>query len=301
MRHSWVFIVILLSCQVPCYSQRYTVSDAGSFLNDDPIHSSSEIVESLPFAFFAEIISPGSVVNIKTKKHSGFYIGLGANHDTLFIAGYKRYRLHGTWQSWYADKSRRDSGRFDKNMPDGAWKSWFPDGRLRSIRWYSASKLATLKNDIKLFNPKTTLDRLAMLDKQQPGTYGYFTNAAYSFKTVFPFGKKNAQLPAVDAGEIVKNGDVKNACYKPPFSQCFHDGLYVNLYPTGELKDSGYYANGLRTGVWIEKIDDGKIIAKGAYGNGFRSGSWSFYTGNGKLLSLKYYDRQGREMTSKYY
>ncbi len=67
------------------------------------------------------------------------------------------------------------------------------------------------------------------------------------------------------------------------------DKEYKSWYPDGNLKDSGYYSNNFRNGIWIEWIESGKIRSLGEYKNDWKKGLWKFYNTNGKLLYLRRY------------
>ncbi len=102
------------------------------------------------------------------------------------------------------------------------------------------------------------------------------------------------------------------------------NGLWLELYESGNLKAEGYYENGNKIGVWTwyyESVDDirnksiegkfdreghetgawtfwfpnGKVAEKGSFVNGRRSGLWVEYWENGKVKAEGYY-QEGREI-----
>ena len=156
------------------------------------------------------------------------------------------------------------------------------------------------KNEVKNFNPKTSMNTLAIKEKIHPGTLKYYTQPAYSYKDYFPTSlTTNVMFNSLTDRTLLNRSSDKN--YLPPFNQCYHDGLYINYLSNGAIKDSGFYHNGLRNGMWIESLEDGNLILKGAYSNGKKIHSWSYYNKDGKLTVLKYYNNQGKEINSKTY
>jgi antitoxin component YwqK of YwqJK toxin-antitoxin module len=73
----------------------------------------------------------------------------------------------------------------------------------------------------------------------------------------------------------------------------------MNYFPSGAVKDSGYYKNGLREGVWMEMIEDENVRSIGYYRHGQKKDIWKYYNPQGKLLYIQHYDRHGRLVGSK--
>lgn len=76
------------------------------------------------------------------------------------------------------------------------------------------------------------------------------------------------------------------------------DGEYRSWDETGKLKDSGFYKEGLKTGVWIEWVENGEMRSLGVYKKGWRDGDWRYYDKSGKFLYIRryrknHYDRNG--------
>ena len=233
-------------------------------------------------------------------KNAGVYSVISHEGDTVYKAGYKKNKLNGPWISSYANNALCDSGSLKNNMPDGTWKTWYPNGTLRSVREYSAYKLERLKNNLQRYNHKINNDLLITMEKRNPGTFKQHTSAAESFHHYIP-----ANLSAVSHHIPIKEKAYINSLetsdhYFPPFTECLHDGVYLNYFPNGELRDSGYYKNGFRTGLWIEKGDDG-TSSRGTYHRSFKTGAWSYYNSNGKLIKLMHYNHEGKEMHKKHY
>jgi hypothetical protein len=173
-----------------------------------------------------------------------------ASSDGVFYSvKMKNHRMNGSWKSWYQNKSLCDSGDFIKGIPDGEWKHWDAKGQLLAIRHYSAAKFLTIKKEIDLNHPRCAIHSLAALYRQNSEIARQYLEAGYSFGLT----AGNDRIPLT---KIVEN-NINGNNYEPVFAVCLHHGLYMNFYADGSLKDSGYYKNGLRDGVWIQRSPDG--------------------------------------------
>ena len=216
-------------------------------------------------------------------------IGLTASGDTLFTGGWKRNQLQGEWNSWYNPAKPLDSGRLEKAIPDGVWKSWYPDGSLRSIRTFHAEKLAYVKNEIRRKDARNTFYVLTDLAKENMAAAQYLMTASYSFHS--PGHAAGLQQQSLES-RILFN--ISNNAYFPPFTECLHHGLYMNYFPGGNVKDSGYYKNGVRDGLWNEWNAESTVLATGLYKRGKPNGDWKFYNRQGKLLYIRHFNANGK-------
>ena len=232
-----------------------------------------------------------------TSRH-GAFIAFHANGEVLLKSHYKRNSLHGEWRSWYKNGLLCDSGTLVKSLPHGTWKGWFENGQLRSIRTFSEPKYHILKAELKK-HPRFTFLPLTSIIKQDPNALNLYTNAVNSYKSLSLSG-----LPAVTSALSLKQiADINTSrgshLYLPPFAKCLHHGLYMNFYQGGNVKDSGYYKNGLKEGVWRESLEGGNIRSTGFYYHGRKKHTWKFYDASGKLLYIQHYNRAGKPVGPK--
>jgi antitoxin component YwqK of YwqJK toxin-antitoxin module len=68
----------------------------------------------------------------------------------------------------------------------------------------------------------------------------------------------------------------------------------MNFFPDGKTRDSGYYKNGVRDGLWNEWNNDATVLAVGSYKQGRPNGDWKFYNKQGKLLYIQLYSDNGK-------
>lgn len=241
---------------------------------------------------------PAFTANASNKLHIGEQltrqndqlISLHANGDTLFVSGLKRNQLQGNWKSFYNANTLLDSGRLQKSIPDGEWKTWYPDGTLRTIRTYNAEKLAYVKNEIQRKDARSTFYVITTIAKQHMAAAKHLLTANYSYHAL---DNAHAEKQYNSLEKRVAQNTSHNSYYAP-FAECLHHGLYMNFFPDGNVKDSGYYKNGVRDGLWNEWNNEANLLAVGTYRQGKPSGDWKFYNKQGKLLYIQLYSNTGK-------
>ena len=206
------------------------------------------------------------------------------NDRPLYKSAVKKGKLHGTWQSWYQNGQLCDSGSFYKNLPDGQWKFWDEQGKLTAIRTYSADKYERLSFEITRSNPRHVSSPLVTLYRRNRREALKHFDASASFDGIRQNGK--------NLRETVQHNVSSNDQYTPVFSRALHHGLFANYFPNGEVRDSGYYKNGLRDGIWIHVSEDGTTLT-GYYKDGLKSGVWKRYDVQGRLLELVEHSKSG--------
>ncbi|MFZ1311594.1 MAG: hypothetical protein WAR38_01950 [Chitinophagaceae bacterium] len=208
------------------------------------------------------------------------------NGTRLFSVSVHGSKLNGEWQSWYATGVLCDSGRLINNLPDGEWKHWNEKGELLAIRHYSADKFQRVMQEMLRYNPKRSFFYLSELyQKDKQAALNYLT-AAYSF----PSGRS---APVHSLKQLVISNISKSDSYRPVFEQSLQDGLYMNFFPGGSIRDSGYYKNGVRTGKWVHRDSADGPWHLGAYQHSIKIKEWKYYDKNNKLLELIVYDNRG--------
>lgn len=208
------------------------------------------------------------------------------NGTRLFSVSVHGSKLNGNWQSWYATGVLCDSGRLINNLPDGEWKHWNEKGELLAIRHYSADKIQRVMQEMLRYNPKRSFFYLSELyQKDKQAALNYLT-AAYSF----PSGRS---APVHSLKQLVISNISKSDSYRPVFEQSLQDGLYMNFFPGGSIRDSGYYKNGVRTGKWVHRDSADGPWHLGAYQHSIKIKEWKYYDKNNKLLELIVYDNRG--------
>jgi antitoxin component YwqK of YwqJK toxin-antitoxin module len=207
----------------------------------------------------------------------------------LYSGTVKKHRLHGSWRSWYNNQNLCDSGTFVKGVPDGEWKHWDANGQLLTIRHYDAEKLLRIKNEMHRSHPKNVLYPLVALFNKNSRRAKRYLEAGYSFT----FTSRHIQ--GFSLQQAVENNIAPGSVYQPLFDECLHHGLYMNFFSNGTAKDSGYYKNGLRDGIWIHTEAAGNSYLLGAYKNGIRQGDWKQYDASDKLMTIIYYNKKGEE------
>lgn len=238
------------------------------------------------------ILKDPTIQKTETGKNQLVATGYTDNNSKRFIIGIKNNQLHGNWTTFYSNQITCDSGRMEKNLPDGLWKTWYPNGQLRNIRTYSAEKYAYAKTDLRRGHPKFqhyVITRYANEGKE----------VSQYFKPKF----EKASLP--DKSTILErihfNTDPEHhGEYAAPYSQSFHHGLFINYYENGAVKDSGNYVNGLKHGLWKEAVN-ANMYGTGIYHNGNRFHQWKYFDKNGDLVYTEYYRNNGKIRDRHYF
>lgn len=205
---------------------------------------------------------------------------------SFYTASVKKGKLHGLWQSNYANGQLLDKGQLVKGIPNGEWKVWNAAGELVAIRNYDADLFWRVKREVELNHPKQYSYALTARYKKQGRDAVKYMQAGYSFIQQRPLRTK-------DISQLVELNSSDPEHYHPVFNDCLHHGLYMNFNDNGTTLDSGYYKAGLREGVWVHRTNDG--LWKGAYKNGTRYNEWKLYDTNGKLHLIIFYNRNGKE------
>lgn len=213
----------------------------------------------------------------------------GKTNKRLFSGNVKNKKLDGGWMSWYDNGVVLDSGHFESGIPDGEWKHRDSSGQLLAIRNYSADKFRRVKNEIKANHPRNFFFPLTALYKKDPAAAKWHLTAAHSF--LFTDGRST--IRTID--EYVEQNMLSPKDYRPLFNESLQHGLYINYFRNGLVKDSGYYKDGLKDGVWLHRNSEAGSSFVGAYKNGMRQYEWKQYDASGKLTTLVFYTSTGKE------
>lgn len=268
-------------------------STLGLFIPAAVLSQQDEPVHDFQVALRATPLEKGSlftkVSNISLP--NGNWKGV-ANGISIWTGYLKNGRLHNDWQSWYVNGKPLDAGKLVNGYPTGEWKYWDSSGQLRAIRHYSHDKLQRVKEEIRLGHPRNFYYPITAFYRKTRSAL-HFLTASFSF----PLSNQDPEpdLPV----RIRKNADARG--YHPPFPECLHHGLFINYFGSGQIKDSGYFNNGLPHGVWVHYNSEGGSFWQGEYRNGTRQREWKLFDAVGKLLKIIFYDRDGTETWRKEY
>lgn len=197
----------------------------------------------------------------------------------------KNKKLHGAWQSWYSNQQSCDSGTLVKGIPDGEWRVWYADGQVQFVRNYSADKWQRFQNEKDGANPKQIVYPLTTLYKENRSKARQYLSSGYSF------------CLDKDCGSDAEAGLPDH--YHPVFETGLLHGEYINYFPNGTVKDSGYYENGLPHGPWAHRSADQQYW-QGHYQHGLKDKEWKHYDATGRLLEIVDY-KKGEEVWRKKY
>lgn len=209
------------------------------------------------------------------------------NDRPLYAGMVKRGKLHDEWKSWYQNGHLCDSGRFVNGLPEGEWKHWNQKGELVAIRNYNADKYKRITNELVRYNPRRVAYPLTVMFHKDRRSASKYLHASYSF----PHHVR--RIDDLTLQQWVVANITEGNSYNPVFDQSLHHGLYQNFFPGGITRDSGYYKNGLRNGVWMHRDAPSGKKHVGNYTNGVRTHEWRTYDANGRITDIVFYNKKG--------
>lgn len=273
-RFRWLILFVCLSHLSPA-------QDPQNHLNPSPVNMTGHL-----------LLFPAPHVPEYQFNGEGWLEQRSPEGQLLSRALLRKGKLDGVWTSWYPSGRILDSGRLEMNLPDGEWKTWYPDGQRSSIRSFNAEGYRRVREEFRLAHPRRTFYPLTALYLQDPS----MALAQLDFTAAYPArgGHRYASVQ-----ELVSANASGTYPYQPVFAHCLLDGLYMNFWPDGNTKDSGFYKLGMRSGVWIHKRAAGETET-GTYQNGARHREWKTFSASGMLCELVHY-RNGKIIWRKHY
>lgn len=211
------------------------------------------------------------------------------NERRLYIGNVRKKKLDGNWESWYQNGQLCDSGKLELGLPDGEWRHWDESGQLIAVRTYSADKYNRIKNQLTRYNARHVAFPLTVLYHKNRSAASKYLHSSYSF----PHSIRRIDDQSLQ--EWVATNITPGSTYHPVFDQSLHHGLYMNFFPNGIVKDSGFYKNGLRDGVWLHRNYPNGLYYVGTYSNGVKVKQWRAYMPSGKLMGIIFYNNKGEE------
>jgi antitoxin component YwqK of YwqJK toxin-antitoxin module len=228
---------------------------------------------------------------------NGTIVRVNERGDTVFVANYRKNKLHGIWNSWYPNKQVCDSGRLENAAADGVWKGWYPNGVQRFEYHFNAQKLSAVKDEMRR-QPKIKYYVLSSMPPSQAAWYYHAKNifgiptAASSEMLLSKQIHHKAYAPEALEAVAKLNAAQGDKQYHPPFAEGLLHGSYTRWNPDGSLLETGLYLNGLREGMW-EIYKEGQVKGVGTYKHGKPFGEWRYYSPEGRVLYWKRYDAKG--------
>lgn len=236
-----------------------------------------------------ELNASGHVVQFSTvAKKFSFNLPLNAllqeNLDgrPLYRITVKKSALHGVFQSWYRNGQTCDSGRLVRNIPDGEWIIRNHTGQIVALRTFNADGYHRVMEEINRPHPRRNFYQLGQLAIQNRNLALSYLSAGYAFPS------KGKEPAFHSVGELVL-ANITGESYRPVFENGLLDGLYLNFFDNGLVKDSGNYQKGLREGYWIHREFASTITRAGSYRNGLMDQEWKVYSAEGRLQQIMFY------------
>ena len=138
------------------------------------------------------------------------------------------------------------------------------------------------------YHPKRSFFYLAALYQRNKAAALHFLDAGYSFPG------SSTRTPVSTLKQLAEENTSPGYSYHPVFVQCVHDGLYMNFFSGGLVKDSGMYKEGMKSGKWIHRDTAQAGWFQGAYKHGLPVKEWKHFDQEGRLVEILFYDQSGR-------
>lgn len=213
--------------------------------------------------------------------------------------GNKKYKgnkrkadLQGSWNSWYSNGKKLDSGFLVKGIPHGTWTMHNREGTQKFLRTYSFDKWQLFQSERLQYHPKRISLPLTKLFHENRKHAEKYIKAIHTF-----CAKKNCMRVKEDLLQTIEN-NTEQEHYHPPFENGLLHGPFANYFPDGSVKDSGIYKNGLPEGIWIKWTDDQQFYWNGHYHHGVKNKEWKLYSSGGRLIRVLFF-KEGKYLWRK--
>lgn len=215
--------------------------------------------------------------------HTGTY----SNGQLMYRTTLKKGFIHGSWESWYYNGARRDSGRMRLNIPDGEWKIWYPNGQLKFHVQFNSVKYHSIINEIDR-QPKYKIYKISEFPREKAIVYLQSPFRVETLEGKIEIHKSSFSPELYKQSLLNEPGQ-----YNSPFQNGLLHGAYIAYHENGQIKEQGVFINGMKDGMWEEFVSGG-LVSRGTYYHGKKAGEWRTYDANGKPFQFKQYNHQGK-------
>jgi len=200
---------------------------------------------------------------------------------------FKDGNLDSLWEYFNEDGTRYRSGSFFKGMQNGEWTDYYPDGQASAVGLYSMGRMqgpwsSFHENGKVRQRGYYSVDRLDSLLESfsstgTPLSTGYYREGIPNGPWTYWYEDGKVYMEVEYVGEEPMH--IQNMWTKDG-KQVIKDGngAYTEYYSTGEIMESGRYAQSTRSGSWRKVKPDGKMLQEGEYRSGvyFMVNAWSW-------------------------
>lgn len=243
---------------------------AFSYYSNGTIHTETPYVNGAEKGMEYEFNPKGEIITI-TEYQNGIFV-----RQEKINRKDKNGDKQGLWKEFYDDRTVKSEGRYQDNLKHGYWKDYSVKGMLIGTYKYDKGQLVTDAEE---------LADLEVKEKFYPDSDGQIR-----FRGTYRDGKAHgthiwfAEDGSIDSTKIFKNA------YLVASGKLNRKGLRIGTwreyyYPGGELKGSGEYEQGYRSGEWIYYFKDGSIEQRGKYtSKGKPTDKWRWFYDSGQLM-----------------
>ena len=188
----------------------------------------------------------------------------------------------GYWVEYWGNSKIKEEGNWTNGVRNGLFKFYNKKGDLDRIEVYRGGELVE------------DADETIVLDIRKE----YYEDGTLKIIGSYKDGSKQGVFREYDKeGNIINSYIYEN---NTRTSEGIVDkegktqGDWKLYYPSGELKATGNYIDGMKEGEWIFYFINGQIEQKGNYARDRPQGPWKWWYENGKILREERY-RRGKE------
>ena len=205
----------------------------------------------------------------------------------------------GEWKWYYEDGQIWTDGKYYDGAKIGEWKWYYENGKLKRYSQYDSEGYA--KDGFKRYYESGQISELGQYDVQDDETGEW--KEYYENGKLKAFGKYESGCKIGDWKYYHENGGIYQIClmakgWLMEISSCFDEnnnsldkgtlvegnGIAKEYHKNGELKASGEYKNGVKTGKWKSYHENGEIYQICLMTNGKFMEIYSCFDGNNNPL-----------------
>lgn len=236
------------------------------------------------------------VHHFKDGVHEGKYEEYYPNGKLSFSSNYTNNKLTGVFKSFHPDGKPNVDGNIKDNFKEGLFTVYFRDGKVELKKTYLLNK----ENGpfVKYYNNGKVKQEGNLKNEKYSGTWKtYFMNGQIDDITTYnDAGNENGtqQYFDVDGKKYyeaeLKDGRILQFKYFDKSGKVVADTKLKakqevkTYYSDGNVRWTGFLANGKRDGQWKEYARNGLLISEYNYNDGSLNGSAKTYFLNGKVF-----------------
>lgn len=246
---------------------------------------------------------PKSIKEMHNDEKNGAYTAYLWNGKVQETGEYKNDARVGHWKTYYADGHLQKEGDFNqKGAPMDTWTIYFRNGKKEEMEPFN--KNGGENGVDSLFDDDGIVYEIRWYKNDIMQEYTFQDKGKHIVASGKPYDRSYSMINYSPEGKEVSSGMYMGSekegawqyynCYgKLTTIQGFHkdslNGLTIDYYSNGKVKDSLYYTSDERNGYYVSYYINGKMDVQGWYVNGNKEGDWHYYDLRGNLIKHHFF------------